>query len=45
MSGTDKKKVLYLLLLVFNSVYEKAQGIWCPYCAMFTGSAEYYWSP
>lgn len=39
MSGTDKQKVLYLLLLLFNRVYEKAQGIWCAtYCALFTGS-------
>lgn len=42
MSGTDKQKVLYLLLLLFNRVYEKAQGIWC---ALFTGSTEYFRSP
>lgn len=45
MSGTDKQKVLYLLLLLFNRVYEKAQGIWCAYCAVFTGPAEYFCSP
>lgn len=45
MSGTDKQKVLYLLLLLFNRVYEKAQGILCAYCALFTGSTEYFYSP
>lgn len=42
MSGTDKQKVLYLLLLLFNKVHEKAQGIWWVYCAMFTASSEYF---
>lgn len=42
MSGTDKQKVLYLLLLLFNRVYEKAQGISCAYCALFAGSTEYF---
>lgn len=45
MSGTDKQKVLYLLLLLFNRVYEKAQGIRCAYWALFTGSTEYFRSP
>lgn len=45
MSGTDKQKVLYLLLLLFNRVYEKAQGIRCAYYALFTGSTKYFGSP
>lgn len=42
MSGTDKQKVLYLLLLLFNRVYEKAQGILCAYCALFAGPTAYF---
>lgn len=42
MSGTDKQKVQYLLLLLFNRVYEKAQGSSCASCALFTGSTAYF---
>lgn len=45
MSGTDKQKVLYLLLLLFYRVYEKAQGIWCAYSVLFTGAAQYFCKP